>query len=168
MAIPHAFEDVAKRLADARSWASEVTEGNRCAMVLGLALKLQPKGRQETMRGQRFVKDAVRGQPFAARFFVKAWDLTETVLTTWGPASQRIDGRTALTHIAGRKGFVFLEDCWRTPKEKVYKQLFGVDTQSGDHVDLWDGTTLAIYPSGMDSRRLIEQSRKVWLWTFDR
>jgi hypothetical protein len=43
-----------------------------------------------------------------------------------------------------------------------------VDTQSGDHVDLWDGTTLAIYPSGMDSRRLIEQSRKVWLWTFDR
>lgn len=111
MAIPYAFEEVAKRLADVRSWASEVTEGNRCAIVLGLALKLKPSGSQETMRGQSFVKEGMRNQPFTGKFFVKAWDLTETVLKSWGPPAKRIDGIQATKQIEGLKGFVFLEDC---------------------------------------------------------
>ena len=164
MAIPYQFEEVAKRLADVRSWASEVTEGNRCAMVLGLALKLKPSSRQETMRGQPFVKESVRNQPFADKFFVKAWDLAESVLNTWGPATKRVDGIRALKQIEGLKGFVFLEDCWRTPTEKMNKMLFGVDVKSGDHADLWGGSALAIYPERMDSLALLRQSRKVWFW----
>ena len=57
MGIPYQFDEVAKRLTDARSWASNVTEGNRCAMVLGLALKLKPSASMETMRGQPFVTE---------------------------------------------------------------------------------------------------------------
>jgi hypothetical protein len=164
MAIPYAFEDVAKRLADARSWASGVTEGNRCAMVLGIALKLKPSGSQESMRGQPFVNADMRNQPFAGKFFVKAWDLAEAVLNTWGPAARRLNGIGAAQQIEGLKGFVFLEDCWRTPTEKMNKMLFGVDARSGDHADLWDGSALAIYPERMDSLSLLRQSRKVWLW----
>lgn len=164
MAIPHVFNNLATRLADARSWASTVTEGNRCSMVLGIALKLKPNASQENMRGKPFTTDAIRRQPFAEKFFVKAWDLTETVLHTWGPPSKRIDGVQAAPAIAGLQGFVFLEDCWRTPTEKVNKLLFGVDVTSGDHVDLWDGSTLAIYSSRMDSLALLKQSKKVWLW----
>lgn len=164
MAIPFRFNEVAKRLSDARSWASDITGGNRCALVLGVALKMQPSGSHEQMRGKPFVNEAVRNQPFTAKFFVKAWDLTESVLNTWGPPAMRIDGVQALKQIDGVKGFVFLEDCWRTPTEKMNKMLFGVDVRSGDHVDLWDGSALAIYPSRMDSLALIRQSRKVWLW----
>lgn len=166
MAIPYSFDDVSKRLTEARSWASEITEGNRCAMVLGVALKLRPAGSQEAMRGQAFVKEPVRNQPFTEKFFVKAWDLTETVLNTWGPPAKRVDGVQALSQINGVKGFVFLEDCWRTPTEKVNKLLFGVDVKSGDHVDLWNGSTLAIYPARMDSLSLLSQSKKVLLWVF--
>lgn len=164
MGIPYEFNDVAKRLEQARSWASSVTEGNRCAMVLGLALKLKPHGAQETMRGKSFVSEAARNQPFSDKFFVKAWDVTESVLNTWGPASQRNDGVQALKHLEGVKGFVFLEDCWRTPGERLNKLLFGVDVKSGDHVDLWNGAALAIYPKRMESLALIRQARKVWLW----
>jgi hypothetical protein len=164
MAIPFAFDDLVRRLSDARSWAFEVAEGNRCAMVLGLTLKLKPSGNQATMRGQSFVSESVRNQPFTDGFFVKAWDLAETVLKSWGPPSKRVDGTQALKQLEGQKGFVFLEDCWRTPREKVNKLLFGVDVQSGDHVDLWDGSALAIYPARMDSVALLSQSRKVWFW----
>jgi hypothetical protein len=164
MGIPYQFDEVAKRLTDVRSWASDVTEGNRCAMVLGLALKLKPSASMETMRGQPFVTENLRNQPFADKFFVKAWDLAETVLNSWGPAAKRVDGIQAAKHIEGLKGFVFLEDCWRTPTEKMNKLLFGVDVKSGDHVDLWDGTALAIYPARMDSLGLLRQSRKVWFW----
>lgn len=164
MTIPFKFDELAERLSQARSWASDITEGNRCAMVLGVALKLQPTGSQTHMRGKSFVNQEVRNQPFTAKFFVKAWDLTETVMKTWGAAAIRVDGVQALNQLEGKKGFVFLEDCWRTPREKLNKLLFGVDVRSGDHVDLWDGTTLAIYPSRMDSQALIRQSRKAWLW----
>jgi hypothetical protein len=164
MAIPYSFDELAKRLADVRSWASDVTEGNRCAMVLGLALRLRPNASHESMRGKPFVKEAARNQPFAERFFVKASDLAETVLNAWGPATRRVDGIQAGKQIDGSKGFVFLEDCWQTPTEKVNKLLFGVDVKSGDHVDLWDGSALAIYPARLDSLALLRQSRKVWFW----
>jgi hypothetical protein len=164
MAFPFAFEEVSARLELARSWASDVTEGNRCAMVLGIALRLKPREGHETMFGKSFVKDAVRNQPFAAKFYVKAWDLTEEILTSWGPASLRVNGLDAGKQLDGKKGFVFLEACWRTPSEKLNMKLFGVDVRSGDHVDLWDGTTLAIYPDRMEARSLIRQARKVWLW----
>lgn len=166
MAIPYHFDEVAKRLADVRSWASDVTEGNRCAMVLGQALKLKPNFRHETMRGQSLVKEDVRNQPFTDKFFVKAWDLAETVLNTWGPATKRVDGIQVLKQLEGLKGFVFLEDCWATPTEKVNKLLFGVDVKSGDHADLWGGSALAIYPERMDSLALLRQCRKVWFWEF--
>ena len=124
MAIPFAFDNLAKRLQDARSWGGNVTEGNRCAMVLGVALGLRPSGAQEAMRGKPFVNSAVRNQPFTQKFFVKAWDLAEAVLDTWGPATQRVAGNAALGQVTGLKGFVFLEDCWRTPMEKVNKLLW--------------------------------------------
>ncbi len=164
VAIPFAFNDVSGRLEQARSWASNVTEGNRCAMVLGIALQLKPRGAHETMRGKSFVKEGVRNQPFTAKFYVKAWDLTEEILSSWGPASLRISGVDAVKQLEGKKGFVFLEDCWRTPGEKLNKLLFGVDVRSGDHVDLWDGAALAIYPDRMEARSLIRQARKVWFW----
>ena len=164
MAFPYPFDEIAKRLSEVRSWASDVTDGNRCAMVVGMALKLKPNASQESMHGQSFVKDAVRNQPFTQKFFVKAWDLTETVLNTWGPPTNRINGIQAEKQIEGLKGFVFLEDCWRTPTEKINKLFLGIDVQSGDHVDLWDGSALVIYPKRMDSLALLSQAKKVWFW----
>ena len=164
MSLPHRFEDLARRLQEVRSWASDVTDGNRCAMVLGLALGVKPSRSQATMRGQPFVAEAVRNQPFTEKFFVKAWDLTESVLKTWGPPSKRINGTQAAKDLGSMRGFVFLEDCWKTPTEKMNKMLFGVHQQTGDHVDLWNGSALAIYPKRMESLALLGQSRNVWLW----
>lgn len=166
MPLPFSFGEVSRRLDDVRSWAADVTDGNRCAMVLGLALNVRPNGSQETMRGQPFVKESVRDQPFSEKFFVKAWDVTETVMKRWGPPAMRVPGISAGRQLAGKRGFVFLEDCWRTPSEKLNKALFGVDVKSGDHVDLWDGATLSIYPAPAKSAALLRQSRMVWLWEF--
>jgi hypothetical protein len=127
-------------------------------------LRLKPSARQETMRGRSVVSEDVRNQPFTSKFFLKAWDLADTVLKTWGPPTTRVDGVQALKQIEGKQGFVFLEDCWQTPSEKLNKRIFGVDVQSGDHVDLWNGSALAIYPERMSSLGLLSQSRKVWLW----
>lgn len=164
MAIPQDFEGLSRRLEEARGWASMVTEGNRCAMVLGQALRLKPDTEEASMFGKPFVSDSARHQPFTKKFFVKAWDLTEKVLKTWGPATLRVNGSDAAAALSGRTGFLYLEDCWRTPTEKMNKLLFGVDVKSGDHVDLWNGRTLAIYPERMDSLGLLKQSRKVWYW----
>lgn len=164
MAIPHDFQQLSRRLKEVRGWASSVTDGNRCAMVLGQALRLKPDTAEASMFGKPFASDLARNQPFAKKFFVKAWDLTEKVLKTWGPATLRINGNDAATALSGRTGFLFLEDCWQTPTEKMNKRLFGVDVKSGDHVDLWNGKNLAIYPDRMDSMALLKTSRKVWYW----
>lgn len=164
MAIPFDFGALEKRLADVRSWAGDVTEGNRCAMVLGQALRLTPGSSHESMHGKSFVSENVRHMPFTKKFFVKAWDLTETVLNTWGPAGIRISGRSSAKALEGKRGFIYLEDCWKTPTEKMNGLIFGVDVQSGDHVDLWNGSNLAIYPKRNDSLALLRQSRNVWFW----
>ena len=164
MGIPYVYTDVSKRLAQVRAWADSVTEGNRCAMVVGQALLLKPSGAQESMYKQPFVAESSRQQPFAKKFFVKAWDLTEAVLDTWGPASVRIKGTNAESSIADKKGYVYLEDCWQTPTEKMNNLLFGVDVRTGDHADLWNGKTLEIYPHRSSSLGLFRQSRMVWFW----
>ena len=163
--IPYKFNEVASRLSIARNRASAITTGNRCAMVLGIALNLRPHGTQESMFGQSFVSDEWRSRPEARQFFVKAWDLAESVMAAWGPP-RRVPGPVAAQQLAGQHGFVFLEDCWKTPGEKFNRAVFDVDVQTGDHADLWDGQVLAIYPRRGDSLALLGQARTVWFWPF--
>jgi len=173
MSIGMNFIDLKERLSHARSYGGDVTKGNRCALVMGQALRLKPKAGQVTMKGLGSAEEHVREMPFLDKFFVKAQDLADTIKDSYGQPNQIIKGKTAVKKdngtyqvdmLDGKKGVIFFQNCWRTPSEKI-ADWFGIDnSKTGDHIDLWNGATTEIYPSRVKSVGLIYQSSSIWFW----
>ena len=160
MALPYSYSDLFKRFTDARSWAGEITEGNRCALVMGITLNLKPDRDQLNFRGQKSANSSVRNQPFLEKMFVKAEDLVSQITRTYGPPDVEVCGLHALDAVARAPGVIFLRDCWSTPTEKV---TFSKN-KSGDHIDLWDGSIIEIYRSHANANSLVLNARNVLLW----
>lgn len=161
--LPLSYPELLERFSSIRGWAGDVTQGNRCALVMGKSLRLTPSYGQLTMRG-RSGNDALNNMPFLDRMFVKAADVSAAIIATYGPADLEIAGKDALSAMKGLKGAVYLEDCWRTPSEKFAHWLRIADKKSGDHLDLWDGETLEIYRAEKNAPLLVSNSARVLCW----
>src|SRR5262249_26250999 len=141
--------------------AGDITQGNRCAAVLGLTLRLVPGPRHTTFKGLRDAKEEVRNQPFLDRIFVKAADVAFQITKSYAPPEINAPGKSAIESIEGQKGVVYLKHCWRTPREK----LTFSSSRSGDHIDLWDGTVIEIYRDhGREANGLVKGAEKVLFW----
>jgi hypothetical protein len=172
MPIAMNYGDISTRLKDARDWGKNVTEGNRCALVVGAALRLKPYPHHGTFRGQPSANPAVRAMPFLDRFFLKAADLTEVIKRTYGMPDLTSTGADLITYARlnpgktifdGRRGVMYLEDCWKTFAERVT-----FSDATGDHIDLWDGQCLEIYREKGRSAvvaGLIANARKILFWS---
>ena len=176
MKTPYSYTDLAARLASARSWAGGVTTGDRCALVVGVALNVKPLPHHLTFRGEPSAEENVRNMPFLDKFFLKARDLCETIERAGGVPDFTGTGQDIIefakenpgkTPIDGRKGVIYLDNCWLTRREKVSRLLGMTYSKSGDHVDLWDGRLLEIYrEKGRDEcvRGLIVNAEKIKFW----
>jgi|GEM_PF-4458368 len=188
MPIPMSYATAARRLADARGWAGGVTEGNRCALVVGVALNLQPRKAlgETTFRDLPDSHLAIPKQPFLDKFYVKAEQLGDGIAAKYGPPDIADSGRIAFPKMAGRRGVACLEDCWVTTTDSARYTLnlvgWGMADDpggalprprpqaTGDHIDLFDGGFLEIYRgkgSAADltyCQDLIKAGAKVRFW----
>lgn len=161
--INQPYGKLAKRLEDSRGWATGVTNGNRCALVVGAALNVRPDKEEKSYRALTTgVKDGIRGMPLLARYFFKAQDLADAMVLRFGKPDITKPGQAGLEAILRKKGVVFLQDCWIPGI--AGKFLGGKPT--GDHIDLWDGNTLEIYRKDPQAKvwAFVARSRNVWFW----
>jgi len=171
--IGMSYTNLKERLSHSRSYGEDITKGNRCALVMGQALRLKPSNNQVTMRGLGAAEEHLRNMPLLDKFFVKAQDLANSIKDNYGQPTKIIKGKSAVKKndgnyqveaLDGRKGVIFFQDCWRTPSEK-FAYWFGIDdSKTGDHIDLWNGKTTEIYPDRNKSLGLVHQSDNVWFW----
>jgi hypothetical protein len=178
MAIHDSFDELAKRLDRARKFGQEelVKRGNKCAMVMGITLRMQPRKGETSMRDllkeptfaaknmakkvvSKFFADgnydeAVTGpdMPFMDRFYVKAKDLAKHIEDDCGEADIAGRGKELVGSgkLAGQKGVMYLGGFWHGG--------------SGDHIDLWDGRKLLITGTPQDSQSEIGRSKEVLFW----
>lgn len=172
MPIPMPYGELSARLKDTRDWGANVTDGNRCALVVGAALRLKPYPHHRTFRGQPSANPALRTMPFLDRLFLKAADVTDVIQKTYGMPDLTSTGIDLIAHanrnpgktiFDGRRGVMYLEDCWKTMAEKLT-----FSDATGDHIDLWDGQCLEIYrDKGRNAvvTGLIANARRIHFWS---
>ncbi|KAA6464736.1 hypothetical protein DYQ86_01880 [Acidobacteria bacterium AB60] len=155
---------------------TDIKHGNRCAMVMGVALHLHPrKNRGEvTMRdlaksaeykyanlakhhlaplfGERYDESVGPfDQPFMDKFFVKAKDLAAAIRDRYGPPDFAGSGPDFLkSPHHNKRGVMYLGGFWHGG--------------TGDHIDLWTGSNLVITGSAENSLKEISGSKVLWLW----
>jgi hypothetical protein len=176
MPIPDSFHELAKRLDRARKFGQEelVKRGNRCAMVMGITLRMHPRKdlgetsmrdllKEPTFAAKNMAKKVLSGgkydeavtgpdMPFMDRFYVKAKDLAKHIQDDCGDADIAGKGKELVGSgkLAGKKGVMYLGGFWHGG--------------SGDHIDLWDGTKLLITGTPQDSQSEIGRSKEIRFW----
>lgn len=133
-------------------------DGNRCALILGAALKSAFKPRKS--RGEISFRDVsqppegIRGQPFLDKYYVKAQQFAQRLEEEWGAPDLKATGASALSLLKGKRGVVFIENAWYAgfPRRKTV-----------DHVDLWDDVRTAAYDAA-HTREILERADAVVFW----
>jgi hypothetical protein len=157
------FQDLWGRHEKSRQFGRDVNpKGNRCALVLGATLRSQFKPRSE--RGELSFKEIeqpskeIRGQPFLAKYYVKAQDFANRLREEWGPPDIRVVGPSAADRIRSLQGVIFVQDAWPT---NIIGALINGNTV--DHVDLWNGTSMGAYDEA-ESAEIFLRAKFVDLW----
>lgn len=181
MAIDYDYDKLAKRVEFARGIAREVKRGNRCSMVLGIALNLKPRkgevsmldlassttyGAKQTViagvasflgRSDHDERLLLGEQPFLANFYVRGEELAAQINAVYGPPDVTGTGADVIAKkmIENQHGVLFLEGVWQTE-----------GGTSGNHIDLWDGTTMVIEGGHSIGAQIqeIKRARKVSFW----
>ncbi len=172
MPVAMNYGEISARLKDSQDWGKYVTNGNRCALVVGAALRLKPYPHDRTFRGQPSANPDLRTMPFLERLFLKAADVTDVIQKTYGMPDLTSSGADLVSYARlnpgktifdGRRGVIYLENCWKTIPE-----LVTFSDATGDHIDLWDGQCLEIYrEKGRNAviTGLIANARRILFWS---
>lgn len=159
MAEAMGFDTLWERYKEARNLGRDINpDGNRCALVLGAAMRSIYKPRKE--RGELSFREisappkGIRGQPFLERYYVKAEDLARRLREEWGEPAYNIEGASALATFSGKRGVIFVQDAWFSRREMA---------KTVDHIDLWDGRRMGAYDE-KKSAEVFKSASKVWLW----
>lgn len=164
MPIPFSHVELSRRHAAARAVGEELSSDNRCALVMGMALRIQPDVGDKTHRGQKASPEPVRNQPLLDRYFLRAGELAKRIECTFGAAELTLRRGQDFSALKGQKGVLYLDNCWSNRKEKAINKLTPLQLRSGDHIDLWDGEVMAIYSTPSDSRALLGRSETIKFW----
>lgn len=170
MPIPLPWDHLETRFATVRPWAKKAFPNlNRCAVCMSYTLGIPPA----KDKGDATLAD-LGGSVIAARkagpggpdlnekvldrFFIRAAQLLPRVQTRFGAAD--VEGRSSVvwTQVEGKRGVVYLEDCYPTDREETANAILNsfisgvldfraatpdIDVfSSGDHWDLFDGGTM--------------------------
>jgi len=164
---------------------TDIKKGNRCAMVLGIAMRMYPR----KSRGETTMRDLANSWEYKYRNLAKmGWARMLAHVPYVGPVNSKYDesvgeydqpfmdrffvkARDLATCIRDRHGkpdFVgsgndFLKWPGRDQSGVMYLGGFW-DGGSGDHIDLWNGVNLNVTGSARDSLAEIAASKVIWLW----
>lgn len=159
--LPFAYSALEERFATIRPWAKtaigEAT--NRCAICMGYTLRLTPSEDDATVasltgaKASFFSAPGLRGapvpvafggaapRPLSAQFFIRASELLPRVLRAYGKPDVQGVSNQAAKSVIGRKGVLYLENCYQTPGDKRFSFPF-LQRTTGDHWDLFNGAAM--------------------------
>lgn len=151
------FEMLWQKYHASRKIGAAVTDGNRCALVLGAALGLKYKPRLDqgeiSFRGVGQVKSEMKEMSVLDNYYLRAEQLALRLKEEWGEPDIKVYGPDALKSIADKKGIIFVENAWRT-------RAFA---KTVDHIDIWNGKYMAS-STVADSEKAFQNADMVWLW----
>ena len=163
--LPFAYDALQERFATIRPWAKNAIgeATNRCAICMGYTLRLTPSQDDATI--QTILNGEVRtsfegapplaggprpgvlpgsGQPLrglSQLLFIRASELLPRVRRAYGPPDVEGICRDVSARVLGRRGVLYLENCYQTSGDKRYSFLF-MQWTTGDHWDLFDGSSV--------------------------
>jgi hypothetical protein len=174
--ITQGYQEVYRRFEAVREIGRDVVESaaaNRCAMVVSGALRVRPGDGDLTFAQSPDLKPQFRGQEFLKRYFLKARATAEAIRKAYGPPDLVL-AKSQFEALKGQPGgVVYLDNCWHTAREKVINyfingtgaaNIIPPAAATGDHIDLWTGSTLRIYADNPQAFRLVLQSEQAWYW----
>lgn len=145
--------------------AGGITDGNRCALVLGLALGrgYEPLEGEMSFRQlgqpawfQKGVHPGIQGAEVLDRFYVKSEQMATRLVHEWGSPT-KLRGSAAFDAIHGKTGAIFVKNAFRTHHG-------GHDS----HIDLWNGKQMGSWhnpdASEQTYRGLFQRADEIWFW----
>ena len=161
MSLPFRYDDLASRYATVRPWAAaSFGDYNRCAMCMGYTLRISPTKAEgdaslsDLAGAYDRLKQAppLRGAPeggTAEQLFIRSAELLSRVQRAFGQADVEGPGRDVWPRVVGRKGVLYIENCYQTAGDKrmTVKGIYAPST--GDHWDLFDGAIMVAQEDGL-------------------
>ena len=162
MSLPFRFSDLTARFANVRPWAAKAVGSslNRCAICMAYTLQIAPStgdvsiadipGVKSTFTAAGPIKygpsptsatvGGTPGTPYGSYFFIRAAELLPRVRRAFGEPDVRGRFDTVWQQVQGRKGVIYLENCYQTEGDKAFSVIpFLYEPMSGGHWDLFDG-----------------------------
>lgn len=152
--LPFTYDALAQRFATVRPWAKKAVGDatNRCAICMGYTLRLTPSEDDATIEkladiASRVNTDAgpVGGarplSTLSASFFIRAAELEPRVRRVYGEPDVQGVSKQVWRSVIGKKGVLYLEDCYQTEGDKSTSFLF-FQRVNGDHWDLFNGINM--------------------------
>lgn len=163
--LPFTYDALQERFATVRPWAKNAIGDatNRCAICMGYTLKLTPSQDDATIQTimNADLKSSFQGAPplaggprpgvlpgsgqplngLSQQLFIRASELLPRVQRAHGQPDIEGVCKDVSPKVLGRKGVLYLENCYQTTGDKKYSFLF-LQWTNGDHWDLFDGTNI--------------------------
>lgn len=182
--LPFTYAKLEERFATVRPWAKNAIGDatNRCAICMGYTLQITPSGDDATIETimNAELGTSFRGAPSLAggpqpgvprgsreplrglsrMLFIRAAELLPRIQRAYGPADIEGVCKDVTPKVLGRKGVLYLENCYQTNGDKKYSFLFFQWT-NGDHWDLFDGTNVVAQEQRLSGNR---HSGQLYFW----
>jgi len=182
--LPFTYDTLKERFATVRPWAKNAIGDatNRCAICMGYTLRITPSQDDATIetimtkelgtsfRGAPPLAGGPQpgvlrgsGQPLRATsqlLFIRASELLPRVRHVFGKPDIEGVCKDVTSEVLGRKGVLYLENCYQTTGDKKYSFMFFQWT-SGDHWDLFDGTNIVAQEQRLSGNR---HSGQLYFW----
>jgi hypothetical protein len=162
--LPYQYAALEERFATVRPWAKTAIGdvANRCAICMGYTLKLTPSQDDATIQALTAKHPAVRASFLAAprlpgapaigavpgsglparapsqQFFIRAAELLPRVQRSFGKPDIQGVSKDIYRSVLGKKGVIYLENCYQTPGD-IDKSFLFFQMTTGDHWDLFNG-----------------------------
>ncbi len=151
MTLPFRYDDLAGRFTAVRAWAkASFADFNRCAICMSYTLRLSPSrqdgdaclgdlaGAEPRLQGAAALEGLPQKQA-GQLLFIRAAELLPRVQRAFGRADVEGPGRQIWPQVLGRKGIIYIENCYPTDSDKRWTVRGVYEPTSGDHWDLFDG-----------------------------
>lgn len=159
--LPFHYAALEERFSTVRPWAKTAIGdvANRCAICMGYALRLTPSQDDATIQTiMAKVKPTFMSAPRLAgapamaalprsgmpvralsqQFFIRAADLLPRVQRSFGRPDIQGVSKDIYKQVLGKKGVIYLENCYQTPGD-IDKSFLFFQMTTGDHWDLFNG-----------------------------
>jgi hypothetical protein len=169
--ISHSFPTLASRFSTVRPWAQAAFGNfNRCTICMSYTLRLTPSAGDKSLADLDGVKEALAKAPplpgapagsIAAQLFIRAAEFLPRVQRAFGPADVEGIGRDVGPGLVGKKGVVYIENCYPTAGDKRWSIQGLYERTTGDHWDLFDGFQMISVGEGLRNN---SHNGKLWFW----